>query len=184
MKKVIYILCIIILFGCAKVSVEATKPIKVDISMRVDIYQHVVKDVKSINDQIYGGEKDFNAIFIFQNAYAADLSLEASQAISRRKARVSKIEEYFSKGYIGENRGALLQIRGDVPSNIKGEVQNLINDENKDRKIIYTETANKNEADVSQITKVFFQEDYKRAPKGYWFEVYNEANGQFNWVQK
>jgi len=33
--------------GCAKVQVQAPKePIKVDISMRLDVYQHVEKDKK------------------------------------------------------------------------------------------------------------------------------------------
>ena len=36
------ILAIIISLGCAKVQVQAPKePIKVDISMRLDIYQHI-----------------------------------------------------------------------------------------------------------------------------------------------
>ena len=53
MRKIALLLLTIIAFGCAKVQVETTKPIKVDVNMRVDVYQHVVKDVESVNDQIY-----------------------------------------------------------------------------------------------------------------------------------
>lgn len=181
--RVSVIFLIFIAFGCARIKVESTEPIKVDINMRVDVYQHVVEDIGSINDQIYGsGEKDFNALFVFQEAYAADLPQEASAAISRRKARVNKIEEYFIKGYVGENRDAFLQIIAGVPVEAKGEVENLIGEENKDRKIIYEAIADKNKIDILTVRKAAFADDYERALSGYWFEVC-EGDG-YVWVKK
>ena len=180
MKKLVIVFIGLVVFGCAKVSVETPKPIKVDINMRVDVYQHVVKDVESINDQIYGPEnKELNSLFGLGTVYAQDLSTQASEAIARRKSRVGKIEEYFSKGYIGENRKALLEIVGDVPANTKSEVKDIVNQENKDRDIIYGATAKKNNTDISGVRKVFFESDYKRASSGFWFQT---ESGK--WVQK
>ena len=180
MKKIGIIILFLIAFGCARVSVQPPEPIKVDINMRVDVYQHVVQDVESINDQIYGPEnKELNSIFGLSVVYAQDLSNKASEAIARRKDRVSKIEDYFAKGYIGENRKALLEIVGNVPADIKSEVKAAIDQENKDRDIIYKATAEKNNTDISGVRNVFFKSDYKRAPSGFWFET--EAG---KWVQK
>ncbi len=57
MKKFWVILgVLVVFFGCARVRVEAPKEaIKLDISMRLDIYQHVTKDIDAIEDIVSGG---------------------------------------------------------------------------------------------------------------------------------
>ncbi len=183
MKKIGIILLVLFVISCAKVSVETKKPIKVDINMRVDIYQHVVKDVEDINDQIYGSSgKDFNSLFGFEEAYAADLSKSASEAISRRKERVGSIEIYFAKGYIGENKDAFLEFRGGVSGEEKAAVKSMISAENKDREIIYKAIAQKNGTDISSVRKASFESDYRRAPSGYWFQI-PDGRG-YTWKKK
>lgn len=184
MKKVWIVLVVIIALGCAKVSVETKEPIKVDINMRVDVYQHVVNDVESINDQIYGsGEKQLNAIFSIGVAYAEDFSADVSAAISRRKSRGKTIESYLAKGYIGENRNALLQLMGQAPADKRDSINKMVNEENSDRNAIYSAVAKKNETSQKEVRKVFFEDDYKRAPSGSWFEVYKD-NTTYIWVRK
>lgn len=176
MRKILLVICAILIFGCAKVSVETAKPIKVDISMRVDVYQHVVEDVASIEDQIYGSnEKKLNCIFVMDQAYA-DTQLDA--AIANRKERMAKIEGYFAKGIIGENKDALLEIR----SSGSNDIQTVINAENADRNVIYKATAVKNEIDISEMRKIFFDDHYKRAKFGYWFQI--QDGDVYEWVQK
>lgn len=184
MRRVGVVFIILIALGCAKVSVETKEPIKVDINMRVDVYQHVVKDVESINDQIYGPEtKELNAIFSIGIAYAQDFSEDVTAAVSRRRQRASKIEEYLAKGYIGENRNALMQVMGQVPSDLKSEIDNLVSQENKDRETIYAAIAKKNETSRKEVRKVFFEDDYRRAPQGSWFEVYKDSS-TYVWIRK
>ena len=181
--KICVIFLVFAAIGCAKVSVETKKPIKLDINMRVDIYQHVVDDVESVNDQIYGTkENDFNAIFIFSDAYAADLSQEAADAILRRKERTGQMEEYFSKGYIGEDRNAFLRIRENIPLDMKNGLEESVEEENRDRDIIYRAIAKKNNTDILEVKKIFFEDDYQRAASGGWFEVYKD--GKYIWVEK
>jgi len=102
--------------------------------MRVDIYQHVAKDVESIEDQVYGAEeKKLNSLLFIQEVYAQESS-ETSEAVDRRKERTSAIGDYFKKGYIGENRQALLEIVAkDIPSDKKAEIESTISRENQDR---------------------------------------------------
>jgi uncharacterized protein YdbL (DUF1318 family) len=186
MRKAFLIFFVLSVFGCARVNLQTSKPIKLDISMRVDVYQHVVKDVESIQDQIYGkDEKKMNALFFLESVYAQDASSQLNSAIEGRKARKDKISGYFNKGYIGENNDAYLEIVAkDLPSEAKNEIETELKNENNDRDIIYQETAKKNGVNVSEVRRIFFDDDYKRASAGYWFEVYNKEQGRNVWVRK
>lgn len=179
MKKLGVALVIVILFGCAKVSVETKKPLKVDINMRLDVYQHVVKEANSIEDQIYGSNQpQMNSLFSIGVVYAAD-NLE--DTIERRKQRAAKIEDYFNKAYIGERRNGYLEV---IKSDAPDQVKEIISGENKDRKIIYENTAKKNDAKLSAVEKIFFKDHYKRAPSGWHFELYNQDKGKYTWQKK
>lgn len=186
MRMTVAVLCLCVVLGCAKVDLQTSKPIKVDISMRVDVYQHVSKEVDSIEDQIYGDQqKKLNFLFGSQLAYAQEYDAALSDAIQGRKNRLGEIEDYFRKGYVGENKEAYLQMRSEkVPQDLQGKVQAVVHEENGARKAIYQATAKKNGVDVSQTEKIFFQDHYGRAASGYWFEVYDEGQGRFVWKQK
>ncbi|MDP2911312.1 MAG: hypothetical protein Q8N76_03140, partial [Candidatus Omnitrophota bacterium] len=58
MKNIFIVSIALVAFlGCARVRVEAPKdPIKLDISMRLDIYQHVAKDIDAIEGIVSGNE--------------------------------------------------------------------------------------------------------------------------------
>ncbi len=185
MKKVFFILLAIALISCAKVNLQTSQPLKVDINMRVDVYQHVVKDVESIQDQIYGStQKQMNAILFINEAYAQEYSEDVTAAIERRRTRVDAIDRYFSKGYIGENKSALLEFiaKDNLLADLKNTIENTIAEENADRSLIYKAIAEKNGVNVSETAKIFFDDDYKRAPSGYWFEV--NDGGRYAWKQK
>lgn len=182
-KRILIVIFCIVVVACAKISVETKEPIKIDVSMRVDIYQHVVKDVQSINDQIYGGqEKEFNSLFFIKEAFAQNLNSPMQNAIAMRKSRFKEIEHYFVMSYIGENREALLEIRSEIPQAELGRVKTAIAAENSDRETIYKAIAAKNGTDVSQTRKVFFEDDYKRALSGFLFEMLK--SGRYVWAEK
>jgi len=186
-KKIFVAFIILAAIGCARVQHRVSEPIKVDINMRVDVYQHVVEDARSIEDRIYNEEEgDSYLIFASGFAYAAEISsVELDAAIRRRKERVVKITEYLNRGYIGENREAHLEmvVRG-LPSELNKKIKRALKEENRDREIIHRATAKKRGVDVSEVRKVFFEEHYKRAPAGSWFEVYNESQGKYVWKRK
>jgi uncharacterized protein YdbL (DUF1318 family) len=183
MKRLSIVIVCMFVLACAKLSVETKEPIKVDVNMRVDIYQHVVKDVQSINDQIYGGsEKEFNSLFFIQDAFAQVQDNAMQNAIAMRKTRFKEIEHYFVMGYIGENRDALLEIRSQIPQAEVGRVKKAVAAENADRQTIYKAIAAKNATDISQTRKVFFEDDYKRALSGFLFEKLD--GNRYIWVEK
>lgn len=53
------IVALVLILGCARVSVQAPKdPIKVDISMRLDIYQHIKNDIDDIESIVTGSSEN------------------------------------------------------------------------------------------------------------------------------
>ena len=98
---------------------------------------------------------------------------------------IIEIQNYLKTGFVGENRNGYLQVlNANTPADKQPDILVVVKQENKDRKIIYQATAEKNGANLAETQKVFFQNHYKRAPSGYWFEVYDQEKGKYKWVQK
>ena len=154
--------------GCARVQVQAPKePIKVDISMRLDVYQHVEKDIDAIENLVTGApEKPQSRFFnpFVTYAHAADLSPEVETAALRRRDRRPELVSWQSQGVVGENRNGLLEIRDAAQAN--DSLNALILAENSDRMIIYTNVAENNGTSVSDVQKVYALRLQGDAPGG------------------
>lgn len=189
MRKVFIVLgAIIFALGCARVSVQGSKePIKLDISMRLDIYQHVQKDIDSI-EGIVGGAKEEKKpgeqgalSFFIGNAYAQEgLGPEVEQAALRRKDRLAKLRGFEEKGIIGENASGLLELKASGDA----EAKEVISAENSDRMIIYKSLADKNGTSVEEIQKLYAKKLQSNAPAGTPIEVLNESSGFTEWKVK
>jgi uncharacterized protein len=181
---------LILSLGCARVRVEAPKEaIKVDISMRLDIYQHVEKDIDAIENIVSGSQEkqkaDNNHSFLnnfISNVYAQEgLSPQVEQAALRRKDRRSGLISWESKGFVGENKSGLVEIvRPDQDNSALGQ---LISAENSDRMVIYQAVANKNGTSVEDVQKIYAKRLQADAPAGAPIEVLN-ANGSYEWKIK
>ena len=151
-------------FGCARVEVQAPKePIKMDISMRLDVYQHVVKDIDEIENIVSGKSATQHAwaSFLVQTAYAGDLDPAVEAAAIRRRDRKTEVESLLSRGAVGENNQGFLAVRGSDAS--AGDV---VNSENADRQAIYEGLAKKNGTSVGEIQKVYAERLRGSAPSG------------------
>ena len=149
--------------GCARVQVEAPKdPIKMDISMRLDVYQHVTKDIDQIENIVKGSKPLAFADLLVQTAYAEDLDPAVEQAATRRRDRHAEITSWLSQGLIGENSSGLLTVRGAVDPS----AQQNVDAENQDRSAIYQALAQKNKTSVEEIQKVYAERLRKDAPNG------------------
>jgi uncharacterized protein YdbL (DUF1318 family) len=167
--------------GCARVQVGGTKePIKMDISMRVDIYQHVEKDIDAIENLVSGPQgnkkvpdrRGMLGIFVAE-AYAQEgLSPEVEQAAMRRKERLSQVSSLESQGVIGENKNALVELRN--PEVADASVTELISAENSDRMVIYQAVAKKNGTSMAEVQKLYAKRLQSSAPAGSQIE---EADG-------
>jgi len=182
---------LIFIFGCARVSVQGSKePIKVDISMRLDIYQHVEKDIDAI-ESIVSGSRDKNKPddkqgfleFLVSSAYAQEaLSPEVEQAALRRKDRIDELYAQEAKGVIGENKMGLVEVRDS--SQADSSVNQLIEAENNDRMIIYKSVAAKNNTSVKEVQELYVKKLRDNAPSGTPVEVLNESTGAYEWKTK
>jgi uncharacterized protein YdbL (DUF1318 family) len=165
-------LVLLLLMGCARVRFESKDPIKVDVTMRLDIYQHVAKDVAAIEDLITSGseKKDAKASpkslswLGVAEVYAQD-DLEGSYpsdvqaAIERRKARRQELLALESEGAVGENALGFVVVK-------KAGAASLVEEENNDRRMIYQYVASKNQAGVDNTGRVFAKRIQEDAPQG------------------
>lgn len=192
MKRFWMVLIISVVFaGCARVRVEAPKEaIKLDISMRLDIYQHVAKDIDAIEDIVSGsGQKTPSnkqgsmLDILVPDAYAQEgLSVEVEQAALNRKARRPEVISLEAKGAVGENRSGLLEVRN--PEVVDESAKSLIDVENKDRMVIYRAISDKNNISMEEVQKLYAKKLQDNADSGVQIEVMNEATGQYEWKVK
>jgi uncharacterized protein YdbL (DUF1318 family) len=168
----------LVLIGCAHVQVDAPKdPIKMDISMRLDVYQHVVKDIDDIENLVNGKEADAAkklSDIIVPPAHADDMNPALREAALRRKDRLAEISSLEASGVIGEDKSALLALRGSSP-----QADSLIAQENSDRLIIYRSIAAQNGTPVEEVQKLYAQRLQAKAPSGTAIE---KSNGE--WIVK
>ena len=192
MKILILLLTsVIVAAGCARVLVQAPKePIRVDISMRLDIYQHIEKDIDEIENIVSGSlEKPQSKAspnilnFFVKEAYADEgLSPQVEQAALRRRDRRSQLFSWEEKGVVGENKVGLAEVR--ILDQVNDATQKLIEAENNDRMLIYQAVAVKNGTSVEEVQKLYAKRLHADSPSGTPIEVFNEANGSYEWKIK
>lgn len=168
-------LVLFVFLGCARVSIDSKQPIKVDVTMRLDIYQHVNKDVDSIENLISGPNsgktkdaalKTSYVIFGVETAYAQDeggYPADVMQAIESRKARRDKLTALEAQGAIGENFNGLVELKG---QNGGDSAASIVSEENSDRQKIYSFVANKNGASYEETAKIAARRIQNDAPAG------------------
>lgn len=162
MRKLYILLALgIFIIGCARVRVEAPKdPIKLDISMRLDIYQHVAKDIDAIEDIVSGNEKKpgiggkqgtWLDVFV-KDAYAQEsFGPEVEQAAYSRRDRKPQLDSLEASGTVVENQLGLVEIRGSEDPSVKV----LVDAENADRMVIYKAIAAKNGVSVEEVQQIY-----------------------------
>ena len=181
----------ILIIGCARVRVEAPKdPIKLDISMRLDIYQHVAKDIDAIENIVSGNESrpasgdkgSMLGIFV-KDAYAQEsFGPEVEKAAYSRKDRKPGLVSLEEKGIVGENKFGLVEARDSERAD--ASVNSLINAENGDRMVIYKAIAEKNGISVEEVQKIYAKKLQDNASSGTPIEAINESSGQYEWKMK
>ncbi len=192
MKRIIFLVLAVGLgLGCARVKVGGSKePIKIDISMRLDIYQHVTKDIDDIESIVSGagvkaGANNGHSLMRFFVGVASaeeGLSPEVEAAALRRKDRKSELSSWQGKGVIGANQSGIVEIRAKQDGTLA--LEGLIKAENGDRMIIYQAVAKKNGTSVEEVQKLYAKRLQSDAPTGTPIEVLNAATGDYEWQIK
>lgn len=141
------------------VHLATPEPVKVDISMRLDVYQH-------------GREPD-----------KADSPAPSSDPTKNRMNRLADIQSFKNSRLIGENATALLSIRVDTPGDYGDYIRKTVDAENADRMALVKAEAAREKKTLPRIQKIQADLARKMAFKGEWIEVEKE-DGTFEWIQK
>jgi hypothetical protein len=141
------------------VHLATPEPVKVDITMRLDVYQHGKETEK------------------------ADLSEKSKDPTKDRMNRLADIQNFKNSRLIGENASALLSIRVDTPGDYGDYIRKAIEAENADRMALMKSQASREKVPLPRIQKAQADLAQKMAFKGEWIEVEKE-NGTLEWIQK
>ncbi|MCX6965541.1 MAG: DUF1318 domain-containing protein [Verrucomicrobia bacterium] len=154
------VLTALVLAGCAgpTVNLSTPEPVKVDISMRLDVYQHQKEEKPG------------------QPAAATNPGPD-------RLNRAADIQTFKNSRLIGESASALLSIRVE-PAGEEGDyLQKIVDAENASRMALMKEQSARDKIPLPAVQKKQADLARKMAFKGEWIEV-EKADGTLEWVPK
>lgn len=166
----ILISCVLLLSGCALPPVQLTtpEPVKVDINVRLDVYQH--EDKKKTPAAPESSSQDTGKI-----------DINALKKQSRN--RMGDIQLFKNNRVIGENHLALLKIRNKPPGEWGTYIETTVTAENKDRQLLMKHLADKDNTSLEAVQKTQAKLRRDQAFNGEWIEILN-PNGNWTWQQK
>jgi uncharacterized protein YdbL (DUF1318 family) len=144
-----------------KVDLQSPEPIKVDVNMRLDVYQYK------------GDEPD--------KPDAAQASYDAAQ--TRLRNRYAEIQTFKNNGLVGEDHRGLLHLR-EKPAGEWGDyVEKQVNQENEDRTILIRRLAKDSDRAMHEVQDEQWKQRTSKAYHGEWIEVPGDKQNTFKWVQ-
>jgi len=151
------------LTACAgpTVNLATPQPIKVDIAMRLDVYQHAKEASKK----------------------STPTSTTSADPAEARRNRMADIQTFKNSRLVGEGRDALLAIRVETPGDYGDFIRKTVDAENTDRMALMKSDAEKQKTSLPQIQTKQASLAAKLAFKGEWIEVI-KADGSAEWIQK
>jgi uncharacterized protein YdbL (DUF1318 family) len=163
-NPVFYLLLVFLLAGCKAPTVNLTTPdpIKVDINMRVDVYERG------------GGSAP-------PKPPAPSADLPAVDA--RRRARMGDVQNFKNSRLVGENRQGLLVVR-DQPEGAYGRyIEKMVAEENADRMVVMRQLAAERNMSLEDIQAQQGELWRNRSFSGEWIEVAAGPDA-WTWSQK
>ena len=178
-RRSVFILVVLLascLLGCSSlpdVNLTTDEPLKVDINVRLDVYQHEGKE----------GEKT-TAPGVEVAAVNEDARVSADLVAKRKRDRMEEIQELKNNRLVGENHRGLLTIRK-LPLDKYGDyVKKTVEEENYDRNYLMRVEAKERSSLLHTIQETTWKENVARAYKGEWIEISGDQKGTFVWKQK
>ena len=164
MKSVPRLLLVVLLAGCKAptVNLSTPDPIKVDINMRVDIYER-------------GGGS------AAPKPPAPSADLPAVDA--RRRARMGDVQNFKNSRLVGENRSGLLVVRDQPEGSYGRYVEKTVAEENADRMVVMRQLAAERNMSLEDIQTQQGELWRNRSFSGEWIEV-SAGPGAWTWAQK
>ncbi len=144
-----------------KVDLQSPEPIKVDVNMRLDVYQYK------------GDEPD--------KPDAAQASFDAAQ--TRMRNRYSEIQTFKNNGLVGEDHRGLLHLREKPPGEWGDYVEKEVNEENEDRTLLIRRRAKDTNQAMHEVQDEQWKQRTSKAYHGEWIEVPGDKPNTYKWVR-
>ncbi|MDD5198273.1 MAG: DUF1318 domain-containing protein [Terrimicrobiaceae bacterium] len=158
----------LLLAGCKTPSINlaTSEPIKVDIAMRLDVYQHAPEN---------GAPKS--------SAVPMSPPATSGKPAERIKNRQADIQVFKNSRLVGEGRDGLLAILTEPAGDYGDYVRRAVGSENADRMAQMKALAEKQKRPLPDVQKEQAALWANRSFKGEWIEV-RDSGGNFQWQQK
>lgn len=160
------LLAAVLLAGCKipAINLATDEPIKVDIDMRLDVYQH--------NDGEPAAESE-----------APAATTASGDPAERRKDRSAEIQTFKNSRLVGERHDGLLAVLDEPPGEYGDHIRQTVARENTDRMAEMTAAANEQRVSLDEVQKAHGKLWENRSFSGEWIEV-SQPDGSYKWKQK
>jgi hypothetical protein len=144
-----------------KVDLQSPEPIKVDVNMRLDVYQYKGDEPGKPNED----------------------QARFDEAQTRIRNRYAEIQTFKNNAFVGEDHRGLLHLR-EKPAGEWGDyVEKEVNRENEDRTLVIRHRAKETNRAMHEVQEENWRERTSKAYHGEWIEVVGDKPGTFKWVQ-
>lgn len=143
------------------VNVATPDPIKVDVTMRLDVYQ-------------YRGD---------ENAKPGEAQVSYEEAVIRRRNRMAEVQTLKNNRLVGEDHRGQLNLREKPAGEWGRQVEEVVNKENEDRTITIRHEAKDSNRQVHEVEAAHWKANLEKAFKGEWIEVPGDKPDTFKWTQ-
>jgi len=161
------------LTGCRGVPLRITtpRPVKVDVTLRVDIYQH-------------DGANSANAANSTEPAPGSTSTAPGTDdEETRRRGRMAQIQSFKNSRLVGEDHTGRLQVIERPSGNYGSFVEQTVTAENGDRDTLMRAEAAQRRVPLATVETERAQQWRERSFPGEWIEL-RQADGTWKWVQK
>lgn len=153
----------LLLASCSSFQVDLTspEPIKVDVNMRLDMYQYKGDEP---------GKKD-----------EAEATYE--EAVQRQRNRMAEIQTLKDNRFVGEDHRGLLNLREKPAGDWGDYVERTVNMENEDRTILMRREAKESNRALHEVQDEQWKRRTSASYAGEWVELPGDTPNSFKWVQ-
>lgn len=144
-----------------KVNLTSPDPIKVDVNMRLDVYQYKGEEP---------GKPD-----------AAQISYE--EAVTRQRNRMAEVQKLKDNRLVGEDHRGLLHLREKPGGEWGTYVERTVSTENEDRTLLMRHAAQEGNRALHEVQDEQWKLRTDKAFKGEWIEVPDEKEKNYKWIQ-
>lgn len=170
-SRTILALAALTLGGCKlpSVNLATNEPIKVDIDMRLDVYQH--------------GDGSATPPPTPQAPAAVDNRPRSTDPDQRRRNRAADIQTFKNSRLVGERHDGLLEVLEEPAGEYGDYVRQTVARENTDRRAQMKAMAEEQKISFEEVQKAQGELWANRSFSGEWIEV-SLADGSWKWEQK